>query len=136
MECYSVAEVPRLAMAQDAKYVVIDSRGATPQQLARTFALITQCYAPRVVLATTPGQISPVSVPLEVMDRVEVVELQGEDDYRELASRVLETETATAASPLAAITANAAVESLSIPPAAAPVRTATTRPITPPASIT
>jgi len=114
MECYSVAEVPRLAMAQDARYVVIDSRGATPQQLARTFALITQCYAPRVVLATTPGQLSPVSIPLEVMDRVEVVELQGEEDYRELASRILESQAGTVIAPNAALAAAAVTEPVAV----------------------
>ena len=135
MECYSVAEVPRLAMAQDAKYVVIDSRGATPQQLARTFALITQCYSPRVVLATTPGQLSPVSVPLEVMDRVEVVELQGDEDYRELATRVLETDVAAAVAPIGAITASAQVESVSVPLPVNPVRPAAVRPVPPPAAM-
>ena len=135
MECYSVAEVPRLAMAQDAKYVVIDSRGATPQQLARTFALITQCYAPRVVLATTPAQISPVSVPLEVMDRVEVVELQGDEDYRELASRVLETTTAAAAAPVGALTPVATVEPLGMLSPAATVRPAAARTLSPPVAI-
>jgi len=50
------------------------------------------------------------------MDRVEVMELQGEEDNRELASQVFETETATAIAPIAAITANAAVESLSCHP--------------------
>ncbi|MFO0063124.1 MAG: sigma 54-interacting transcriptional regulator [Planctomyces sp.] len=135
MECYSVAEVPRLAMAQDAKYVVIDSRGATPQQLARTFALITQCYSPRVVLATTPGQLSPVSVPLEVMDRVEVVELQGDEDYRELATRVLETDVAAAVAPIGAITASTQVESVSVPLPVNPVRPAAVRPVPPPAAM-
>lgn len=135
MECYSVAEVPRLAMAQDAKYVVIDSRGATPQQLARTFALITQCYAPRVVLATTPAQISPVSVPLEVMDRVEVVELQGDEDYRELASRVLETTTAAAAAPVGAMMPVATIEPLGMLSPAATVRPSAVRTLSPPVAI-
>ena len=135
MECYSVAEVPRLAMAQDAKYVVIDSRGATPQQLARTFALITQCYSPRVVLATTPGQISPVSVPLEVMDRVEVVELQGDEDYRELATRVLETDVAAAVSAAGVKAASATVEAVSIPVPTNPVWPAAPRPVQPAVSM-
>jgi len=50
------------------------------------------------------------------MDRVEVMDLQGEEDNRELASQVFETETATAIAPIAAITVNAAVESLSCHP--------------------
>ncbi len=93
MECYSPAEVPRLCLAQNASYLVIDSRGASPQQMVRTFALTLQCAVPRIVIAVYTGQLSESSIPEDVADRVDVVEMdRHEDNYSSLADRILNSD--------------------------------------------
>jgi DNA-binding NtrC family response regulator len=90
MECYTPAEVPRLSLAQQARHVVIDQRSAAPQQLARTWAILSQFACPRVVIVANRGQFSDSAVPLELASRVEVVEVdRNEENYSELADRVL-----------------------------------------------
>lgn len=90
MECYSPAEVPRLCLAQDARSVVIDSRGVAPQQMVRTFALTMQCDAPRILIVVNKQQLSESSIPEEIADRVEIVELEkNEDNFSMLAERIL-----------------------------------------------
>ena len=90
MECYSPAEVPRLSLAQDARYLVIDSRGVAPQQMVRTFALTMQCDVPRIVIVVNKQQLSESSIPEEIADRVEIVELEkNEDNFSILVDRIL-----------------------------------------------
>jgi len=90
MECYTPTEVPRLSLAQQARYVVIDQRGASPQQLARTWAVLAQFACPRIVVVVNYGQISETSVPRELVQRIELVEVDRNDEnYHELAERVL-----------------------------------------------
>jgi DNA-binding NtrC family response regulator len=90
MECYTPTEVPRLSLAQQARHVVIDQRGASVQQLARTWAVLTQFACPRVVIVVNRGQLSDTSIPREIAHRVEAVEVDRNDEnYQELAERVL-----------------------------------------------
>ncbi|MEY3458557.1 MAG: Transcriptional regulatory protein ZraR [Planctomycetota bacterium] len=90
MECYTPAEVPRLSLAQQARYIVIDQRGASLQQLARTWAVLAQFVCPRVILVVNHGQVSDSSIPRELCHRVEVVEMDRTDEnYMDLAARVL-----------------------------------------------
>ena len=90
MECYTPTEVPRLSLAQQARYVVIDQRGASPQQLARTWAVLAQFACPRVVLVVNCGQIPETAVPRDLAHRIELVEVERNDDnYQGLADRVL-----------------------------------------------
>ena len=90
MECYTPAEVPRLSLAQQARHVVIDQRSASPQQLARTWAILSQFACPQVVVVANRGQLSESAVPLELADRVEVIEVdRNEENYAALADRIM-----------------------------------------------
>lgn len=118
MECYTPAEVPRLSLAQQARHVVIDQRSATPQQLARTWAILSQFPCPSVVIVANRGQLSESSVPLDLTERVEVVEIdRNEENYGALADRILTNR---------AVPANGAIAPIATPatvPAPAPVVT-------------
>jgi DNA-binding NtrC family response regulator len=104
MECYTPAEVPRLSLAQQARYVVIDQRGASLQQLARTWAVLAQFACPRVLLVVNRGQVPDSSIPRELADRVEVVEMdRTEENYVDLAGRVLTPRPAVSQSDPAAV---------------------------------
>jgi DNA-binding NtrC family response regulator len=90
MECYTPTEVPRLSLAQQARYVVIDQRAASLQQMARTWAILTQFACPRVVLVVNRGQLAETAIPREIAHRVELAEVdRNEENYQELADRVL-----------------------------------------------
>lgn len=90
MECYTPTEVPRLSLAQQARYVVIDQRAASLQQMARTWAVLTQFACPRVVLVVNRGQLAETAIPREIANRVELAEVdRNEENYQELADRVL-----------------------------------------------
>jgi len=110
MECYTPTEVPRLSLAQQARYVVIDQRGASPQQLARTWAVLAQFACPRVVIVVHRGQIPETAVPRDLAHRIELVEVErNEDDYVGLAERVLTSRAVpvpVASPPTAAVATN------------------------------
>jgi len=102
MECYTPTEIPRLSLAHQARYVVIDQRAAPLQQMARTWAVLTQFACPRVVLVVNRGQLADTAVPREIAHRVELAEVdRNEENYQEIADCVLTLRAVPASTALA-----------------------------------
>jgi hypothetical protein len=58
MECYSLPEAAQMIQLHRPDFAVFDVRSASPQQLARTFATISNVKSVDCVLVTVPGQLS------------------------------------------------------------------------------
>ncbi|MFN9719849.1 MAG: hypothetical protein ACK58L_14205, partial [Planctomycetota bacterium] len=69
---------------------VFDVRAASPQQMARTFATISNFRLIDCVLVTIPNQLSDDHIPEEVLRRVRLVELANHDEnYHDLNDKIL-----------------------------------------------
>lgn len=90
MECYSVSEGAQLIQQHRPDHAIFDVRAVTPQQLARTFAVITHVRSVDCVLVTTPGQLRNEQLPLEIAPFTRVCALGPHDEaYHELVQQVL-----------------------------------------------
>ena len=115
MECYSLPEASQMIQLHRPDYAIFDVRAASPQQLARTFATISNSQAGQSILVTVPQQLHPENIPQEILHCARIAEFsQHDESYHELLEQILRPETvATAAqkSPLTAAVPTAGPES-------------------------
>ena len=90
MECYSLPEASQMIQLHEPDLAVFDVRSASPQQLARTFAAISNVRPMDCVLVTVTGQLTEDHIPEEVLRRVRIAELSNHDEnYHELTEAIL-----------------------------------------------
>lgn len=107
LECYSLPESSQMIQLHEPDLAVFDVRSASPQQLARTFATISNARLMDCVLVTVSGQLKEEHVPEEALRRVRIAELSNHDEsYHELSEVILSpqlavTSTSNSTSPAA-----------------------------------
>ena len=113
MECYSLPEAGQMIQLHRPDYAIFDVRAASPQQLARTFATISNGQAGQSILVTVPHQLQPENIPQEILHSARIAELsQGDQSYQELVDLILRPESVGKAIHQFAVTAGvAAVDS-------------------------
>ncbi len=90
MESYSLPEASQMIQLHEPDIAVFDVRSASPQQLARTFATISNVRLMDCVLVTVPNQLSEDHIPEEALRRVRLVALSNHDEnYHELSESIL-----------------------------------------------
>ena len=90
MESYSLPEATQMIQLHRPDFSVFDVRSASPQQLARTFAAISNVRNSDCVLVAVPGQLKNESLPEEVLHCARVVALASHDEnYHELVEEIL-----------------------------------------------
>jgi DNA-binding NtrC family response regulator len=101
MECYSLPEAAQMIQLHRPDFAVFDVRAASPQQLARTFATISNVKSVDCVLVTVPGQMSNESLPEEVLHSTRMIALTNHDEnYHELVEEILRPEKKSDLTPL------------------------------------
>ncbi len=101
MECYSLPEAAQMIQLHRPDFAVFDVRSASPQQLARTFATISNVKSVDCVLVTVPGQLSDESLPEEVLHSTRMIALTNHDEnYHELVEEILRPEKKSDLTPL------------------------------------
>jgi transcriptional regulator with PAS, ATPase and Fis domain len=90
MESYSLPEATQMIQLHRPDVSVFDIRSASPQQLARTYAAISNVRNCDCVLVAAPGQLTNESLPEEVLHCARVVVLASQDEnYHELVEQIL-----------------------------------------------
>jgi transcriptional regulator with PAS, ATPase and Fis domain len=82
-------------------FAVFDVRSASPQQLARTYATISNVKSVDCVLVIVPGQLTHDALPEEILRSTRMIALTNHDEnYHELVEAILRPEKAAADSVL------------------------------------
>ena len=85
-------------------FAIFDVRAASPQQLARTFAAISNIKTGQAVVIGVPGQLNETQIPQEIFSFCRIIELSNHDEnYYELVEEILSPATnsnANAAKPV------------------------------------
>lgn len=90
MECYSIPEATQMIQLHGPDFAIFDVRAASPQQLARTFAAISNIKTGQAVLIGIPGQLDDTQIPQEVLTFCRIIELSNHDEnYYELVEEIL-----------------------------------------------
>ncbi len=90
MECYSLPEASQMIQLHRPDYAVFDVRSASAQQLARTYAAISNVKSVDCILVTAPQQLPEAQLPEEVLHCARVLELSTHDgNYHELVEEIL-----------------------------------------------
>jgi transcriptional regulator with PAS, ATPase and Fis domain len=90
MECYSIPEASQMIQLHSPDISIFDVRSCSPQQLARTFAAISNVRSGQAALICVPGQLHNDRIPQEVSGLCRIVELSNHDEnYYELAEMIL-----------------------------------------------
>ena len=101
MECYSLPEAAQMIQLHRPDIVVFDVRSASPQQLARTYATISNVKSVDCVLVIVPGQLTHDALPEEILRSTRMIALTNHDEnYHELVEAILRPEKAAADSVL------------------------------------
>ena len=101
MECYSLPEAAQMIQLHRPDFAVFDVRAASPQQLARTYATISNVKSVDCVLVTVPGQLAKESLPEEVLHSTRMIALTNHDEnYHELVEEILRPEKKSDLTPL------------------------------------
>lgn len=101
MECYSLPEAAQMIQLHRPDIAVFDVRAASLQQLARTFATISNVKSVDCVLVTVSGQLTHVSLPEEILHSTRMIGLTNNDEsYRELVDEILRPEKSSEIAPL------------------------------------
>ncbi len=90
MECYSIPEATQMIQLHVPDFAIFDVRAASPQQLARTFAAVSNIKTGQAVLISVPGQLDETQIPKEVFTFCRIIELSNHDEnYYELVEEIL-----------------------------------------------
>jgi hypothetical protein len=90
MECYSIPEATQMIQLHGPDYAIFDVCAGSPQQLARTFATISNIKTGQAVLISVPGQLDETQIPQEVFTFCRIIELSNHDEnYYELVEEIL-----------------------------------------------
>ena len=93
MECYALPEAAQMIQLHRPDFAVFDVRSASPQQLARTYATISNVKSVDCVLVTVPGQLTSESLPEEILHSTRMIALTNHDEsYHELVESILRPE--------------------------------------------
>jgi transcriptional regulator with PAS, ATPase and Fis domain len=93
MECYALPEAAQMIQLHRPDIAVFDVRSASPQQLARTYATISNVKSVDCVLVTVPGQLASESLPEEILHSTRMIALTTHDEsYHELVESILRPE--------------------------------------------
>lgn len=89
MESYSLPEASQMIQLHCPDCAIFDIRSASPQQLARTYATISNVRSVDCILVTIPGQIKQENLPEEILHCARVIPLSDQDDaYLEFVEQV------------------------------------------------
>ena len=90
MECYSIPEATQMIHLHAPDFSVFDVRSCSPQQLARTFAAISNIRSGQAVLICVPDQLHADRIPQEALPFCRIIELSSHDEnYYELVEEIL-----------------------------------------------
>jgi DNA-binding NtrC family response regulator len=90
MECYSLPEAGQMILQHRPDYVIYDVRAASPQQLARTFATISNCPSGESILVGVTNQLRPENIPQEILHSARIAEMGvHEESYQNLVEQIL-----------------------------------------------
>jgi len=90
MECYSIPEATQMIHLHAPDFSIFDVRSCSPQQLARTFAAISNIRSGQAVLICVPDQLSEDRIPQEALHFCRIIELSNHDEnYSELVEEIL-----------------------------------------------
>lgn len=90
MECYSIPEAIQMIQQHAPGFAVFDVRSCSPQQLARTFAAISNIKSGQAALICVPGQLHAVRIPQEISPLCRIIELSSHDEnYYKLVEEIL-----------------------------------------------
>lgn len=90
LECYSIPEATQMINLHSPALSVFDVRSCSPQQLGRTFAVISNIRSGRAVLISVPGQLKENQLPQEVLPICRNIELANtSDNYKTLVEQIL-----------------------------------------------
>ena len=91
MECYTIPEAAQMIQLHSPEHSVFDVRSCSPQQLTRTFAVISNLTSGQANLICVPNQLSDDRLPAELSRFCRVIEVSGHDEnYYELAEKILQ----------------------------------------------
>lgn len=101
MECYSIPEAAQVIQLHAPDFAIFDVRSCSPQQLARTFAAVSNIKSGQAALICVPEQFHAVRIPMEISPFCRVLELSNHDaDYYKLVEEILLPSANTAGSTL------------------------------------
>ena len=90
LECYSIPEAVQMIQLHAPDFAIFDVRSCSPQQLARTFAAISNIKSGHATLICVPDQFQAVLIPTEISPFCRVLELSNHDaNYYELVEEIL-----------------------------------------------
>ena len=90
MECYSIPEAAQMIQLHSPDFSIFDVRSCSPQQLARTFAAISNIKSGQANLICTPDQLTVDRIPQEISPFCSIIELSNHDEnYYDLVERIL-----------------------------------------------
>lgn len=90
MECYSIPEATQMIQLHAPDFSIFDVRSCSPQQLARTFAVISNIKSGQAALVCVPDQLHAVRIPQEISPFCRIIELSSHDEnYYELVEEIL-----------------------------------------------
>lgn len=90
MECYSIPEATQVIQLHSPDFSIFDVRSCSPQQLARTFAAISNMKSGQAILICVPDQLHIDRIPQEVFQFCRIIELSNHDEnYHELVEEIL-----------------------------------------------
>lgn len=89
MECYSIPEATQMIQLHSPDFSIFDVRSCSPQQLARTFASISNMKSGQAVLICVPDQLHIDRIPQEVFQFCRIIELSNHENYHELVEEIL-----------------------------------------------
>ena len=99
MECYSIPDAAQMIQLHSPDFSIFDVRSCSPQQLARTFAAISNIKSGQAALICVPDQLTADRIPQEIAPFCGIIELSNHDEnYYDLAEEILLPLTAKAAS--------------------------------------
>ena len=99
MECYSIPDAAQMIQLHSPDFSIFDVRSCSPQQLARTFAAISNIKSGQAALICVPDQLAADRIPQEIAPFCSIIELSNHDEnYYDLVEEILLPLTAKAAS--------------------------------------
>jgi DNA-binding NtrC family response regulator len=93
LECYSLPEVSQMVPLHRPDRAVFDVRAASPQQLARTLAVIGGTRPAESILVGTPGQLRDENIPLDLPPTRALTLAATDSGWTELADQILDSST-------------------------------------------
>lgn len=99
MECYTIPEATQMIQLHAPDFSIFDVRSCSPQQLARTFAAISNIKSGQAALICVPDQLHAVRLPQEISTFCRIIELSNQDEnYYELVEEIFLPATSRAGS--------------------------------------